>query len=333
MMRLLYFTDTHIRGTSPRGRTDDFFESMKRKLNEIIQIAEKNKVDYVLHGGDVFDRPNLSPAVVREFARLFREFAVPVYAIAGNHDIYGHNPSTVDRTMLGLLEAFGILTLLKPKEHVVLTDGTYRVQLTGQAFHYDLDKRSATDDYAISNHTESDYCIHMVHGMLVEKALPEGVPHTMISALLEMESDADILLTGHYHAGFPLQHKDNKYIVNPGSVARLSNQQAEIRRIPQVVLMELGEEIHIRFQQLTSAARGEDIFDRSTQEESLYRQEKWAQFAQEVSAAGIYQGIQVEEIIEEIARIDSLDTAVKSEALKRIGDAQEMAGEKNHDSF
>ncbi|MCH5586422.1 metallophosphoesterase family protein [Shimazuella sp. AN120528] len=332
-MRLLYFTDTHIRGTSPRGRTDDFFESMKRKLNEIIQIAEKNKVDYVLHGGDVFDRPNLSPAVVREFAQLFREFSVPVYAIAGNHDIFGHNPATVDRTMLGLLEAFGVLTLVKPKEHVVLSDGTYQVQLTGQAFHYDLDKRTITEDYAVTNRIGADYCIHMVHGMLVDKALPEGVPHTMVSALLEMESDADILLTGHYHAGFPIQHKNNKYIINPGSVARLSNQQAEIRRMPQVVLIELGKEIQIQFQKLTTAARGEDVFDRSVQEESLYRQEKWAQFAQEVNAAGIYQGIQVEEIIEEIAKIDLLDPSVKAEALKRIGEAQEMAGEKNNDTF
>jgi DNA repair exonuclease SbcCD nuclease subunit len=327
-MRLLYFTDTHIRGTSPRGRTDDFFDSMKRKLNEIIQIAIENKVDYVLHGGDVFDRPNLSPAVVREFAQLFRKFPSPVYAIAGNHDIYGHNPATVDRTMLGLLEAFGVLTLIKEHDLIELNDGRIKLQLTGQPFHYDLDKRDIAEDYAVTNQTKADYCIHMVHGMLVEKALPEGVPHTMVSSLLEMQSDADILLTGHYHGGFPIQHKDSKYIINPGSIARLSNQQAEIKRIPQVVLIDLSTEIRIQFQKLTSAARGEDVFDRSIQEESLYRQEKWAQFAQEVSAAGIYQGIQVDEIIEEIAKIDLLEPSVKEEALKRIGDAQEMEGEK-----
>jgi DNA repair exonuclease SbcCD nuclease subunit len=327
-MRLLYFTDTHIRGTSPRGRTDDFFDSMKRKLNEIIHIAKENKIDYVLHGGDVFDRPNLSPAVVREFAQLFRKFPSPVYAIAGNHDIYGHNPATVDRTMLGLLEAFGVLTLIKQHDLIELTDGRIKLQLTGQPFHYDLDKRNIADDYAVTNQTKADYCIHMVHGMLVEKALPEGVPHTMVSSLLEMQSDADILLTGHYHGGFPMQHKDSKYIINPGSIARLSNQQAEIRRIPQVVLIDLSTEVRIQFQKLTSAARGEDVFDRSIQEESLYRQEKWAQFAQEVSAAGIYQGIQVDEIIEEIAKIDLLESPVKEEALKRIGEAQEMEGEK-----
>lgn len=322
-MRILYFTDTHIRGTSPRGRIDDFFAAMKQKLSEIIAIAKSEQVDFVLHGGDVFDRPNLSPAVVREFSHLFRGFRVPIYAIAGNHDIYGHNPATVERTMLGLLEAFGIINLIGHNDFILLTKNGLRVQLTGQPFHYDLDKRPIVEDYAVTNKLDADYCIHMVHGMLVERSLPDGVPHTMVSSLWEMESDANILLTGHYHAGFPLQQRNGKYIINPGSIARLSNQSAEIRRLPQVVLIDLIEEIQIRFKSLTSAARGADIFDRTLQEESLYRQEKWAQFAQEVSAAGEYRGIRVEEIIGEIAQLEALEPVIIEEALRRFGEVQE----------
>jgi exonuclease SbcD len=327
-MRLLYFTDTHIRGTSPRGRTDDFFAAMKQKFAEIIQLANDNQVDAVLHGGDVFDRPNLSPAVVREFAQLFRQFSAPVYTIAGNHDIYGHNPATVERTMLGLLEAFGVVTLIHRGDIIRLTDDNIQVQLTGQPFHYDLDKRDRREDYAITNQIGADYCIHIVHGMLVEKALPDGVAHTMLSSLLEIESDVDILLTGHYHAGFRMHHKNNKYIINPGSIARLSNQTAEINRTPQVVLIELTDEIRIRFQPLMSAAKGEDVFDRTVLEAEQYRQQKWAQFAQEISAAGEYQGIQVEEIIAEIAQLDSLADEVKTEALRRIAEVQEQDGGK-----
>jgi exonuclease SbcD len=325
-MRLLYFTDTHIRGTSPRGRTDDFFDAMKRKFTEVIAIADQEQVDYVLHGGDVFDRPNLSPAVVREFAQLFRQFRVPIYAVAGNHDIYGHNPSTVERTMLGLLEAFGILTLIHSGDIIELTKDNMHVQLTGQPFHYDLDKRVIAEDYAITNQLNADYCIHMVHGMLVERALPEGVPHTMVSSLWEVKSDADIVLTGHYHAGFPVQQRNGKYVINPGSIARLSNQQAEIKRLPQIVLIELTKEINIQIKPLTTALPGQEVFDRTLQEEASYRQEKWVQFAQEVSAAGVYRGIQVEEIIEEIAKLEVLDQVVKEEAMRRIGEVQEGEG-------
>ena len=71
-MRFLYVTDTHIRGTSPRSRTDDFPLAIRKKLQEVIELAHREEVDAVLHGGDLFDRPDISPAVVREFLRALR---------------------------------------------------------------------------------------------------------------------------------------------------------------------------------------------------------------------------------------------------------------------
>ena len=156
MLRLLYVTDTHIRGTAPRSRTDDFVEALRNKLNEVIDIAGREKVNAVLHGGDLFDRPDLSPAVVRDFARLLRRLEIPVYTIAGNHDIYGHNPETVDRSMLGLLDAFGTVGLIRSGEKICLEEGGIRVQLTGQPFHYDLDRRDPALDYVGKNETGAD---------------------------------------------------------------------------------------------------------------------------------------------------------------------------------
>ena len=113
-MKFLYFTDTHIRGTTPKNRLDTFSETIKLKLTEVMQIAEKEQVDLMLHGGDVFDRPDLSPNVVGQFAKLFREVQIPIYAISGNHDTFGHNPDTFSRTMLVLLDSFGIMTIIHP---------------------------------------------------------------------------------------------------------------------------------------------------------------------------------------------------------------------------
>jgi exonuclease SbcD len=324
-MRLLYLTDTHIRGTSPRSRTDDFQETIRQKLNEVIEIADREQVDFVLHGGDIFDRPNLSPAVVREFARLFRHFRVPIYAIAGNHDIYGHNPSTIDRTMLGLLDAFGTLELLREGEKVRLEKDGLVVQLSGQPFHYDLDKRDPALDYVVKNEIGAKYCIHMVHGMLVDKALPDGVAYTMVDQV--WSDSVDILLTGHYHAGFPVQHRNGRYIVNPGALARINNHPSEINRMPQVVLIDLGEGIHIRLIPLKCAAKGETVLDRSYIEKAAYRQEKLASFVQQVREAGDFQGIDVLDIIDEISRLQGIEDEVKFEAQRRIAIEQEAEGE------
>lgn len=327
-MRLLYMTDTHIRGTSPRSRTDDFQHTIRRKLEEVVDIAEREQVDFVLHGGDVFDRPNLSPSVVREFARLFRRFRVPIYAVAGNHDIYGHNPSTLDRTMLGLLDAFGTLRLIHEGERIRLEKDGLIVQLSGQPFHYDLDKREHTLDYEVPNEIGARYCIHMVHGMLVEKALPDGVAYTMVNQV--WSDTVDLLLTGHYHAGFPIQHRNGKYIINPGALARINNHPSEINRMPQVVLIELKDEIQIRLIPLTCAAKGDTVLDRSYIEKEAYRQEKLASFVQQIRSAGDFRAIDVMDIIDEISRLQGIEDEVKFEAQRRIAIEQETEEEGMH---
>ena len=40
-MKLLYLTDTHIRGTNPLGRRDDFILTMQNKLTEVKEIIQR----------------------------------------------------------------------------------------------------------------------------------------------------------------------------------------------------------------------------------------------------------------------------------------------------
>ncbi|PTX58664.1 DNA repair exonuclease SbcCD nuclease subunit [Melghirimyces profundicolus] len=324
MLRLLYMTDTHIRGTTPRSRTDDFVSAISDKMNEVIRIARREKVDAVLHGGDLFDRPDLSPAVVREFARLLRRLEVPVYTVAGNHDIFGHNPDTVDRSMLGLLDAFGTVRLIRPGEKVRLEGEGVTVQLTGQPFHYDLDKRDPSLDYSVRNESGADFCIHMVHGMAVDRPLPEGVPHTMVDDL--WSEDVDVLLTGHYHAGFPVKHREGRYIINPGALARINNHPSEIRRHPQVAVLELGKEISVRLIRIACAAPGEAVLDRSYLEKAAFREERMNEFVRVLRDDGEFRALAVQEIIEEIAGLEKVEDEVKHEALRRIAVVQEQLG-------
>lgn len=323
-MRFLYLTDTHIRGTSPRSRTDDFPRAIREKLQEVVELAHREAVDAVLHGGDLFDRPDISPAVVREFAAIFRRLQVPLYMIAGNHDIYGHNPETVDRSMLGLLDAFGTVRLLRSGEKLLLKKDGVSVQLSGQSFHYDLDKRDPALDYSVENRTGADVCLHMVHGMAVDRALPPEVPHTLVDHL--WFDEVDVLLTGHYHAGFPVQRRGNRYIVNPGALARINNHPSEIRRRPQVAIIEVDGDIRVRILALHCAASGESVLDRSYIEKAIFREEKMAGFVQQIRAAGNFRHMAVTDIIEEIAQMTKVEDEVRLEALARIGQVQERFG-------
>ncbi|MEZ4475443.1 MAG: DNA repair exonuclease [bacterium] len=92
MLRALLFGDTHLGFDLPahprtqrRRRGHDFQAGFERAA----AIALAEGVDVVIHGGDVFDRPDPRPALVdAAFAPLWRlaEAGIDVVVVAGNHE-------------------------------------------------------------------------------------------------------------------------------------------------------------------------------------------------------------------------------------------------------
>lgn len=316
MIKFLYFTDTHIRGTAPKNRLDTFPETLKNKVSQVIEIAKKEQVDVLLHGGDVFDRPDLSPSTVGQFAQIFRQAHAPIYTISGNHDTFGHNPETVSRTMLGLLDAFGIMTLIHPDQPIVLEKEGLKVQFSGQPYHYDLDQRDPKLDYYPVNETQADKMIHLAHSMLVEKALPEGIPHTLVDHI--WGTSADVILTGHFHSGFGIKEREGKFICNPGAIARINNHWTEIERMPKVIIGTVRKEgIELKEIEL-QAAKGSDVLDRAYVEKASHQEEKLHAFVQQVKEQSNFQTLQMNEIIREIAAMSNVEDKVRQEALRRM---------------
>lgn len=324
-MKFLYFTDTHIRGTTPKNRLDTFSETIKEKLSEVMNIAQEEQVDLMLHGGDVFDRPDLSPNVVGQFAKLFRSAHIPIYAISGNHDTFGHNPDTISRTMLGLLDSFGIMTIIHPDEPLLIEKNGVRVQISGQPYHYDLDQRDVKLDYYPLNQHNADYMIHLVHSMLVEKALPEGIPHTLVDHI--WTSPADVILTGHFHGGFGIKEQNGKFICNPGAISRINNHWMELNRLPKVVIGHVTKEgITLRERVLKTAKKGEEVLDRSYVEKALDQEEKLHAFVQQVKEQSDFKNLQMNDIIRELASLSNVEEKVKQEALRRLTQVEESWG-------
>ncbi len=86
-MRILHTSDWHI--GKKLGRFDRMDEHRKA-IDEVVDIAERERVDLVIHSGDVFERP-IPPMPALELGldglvRLTAGGTGPVVAIAGNHD-------------------------------------------------------------------------------------------------------------------------------------------------------------------------------------------------------------------------------------------------------
>ncbi len=87
-MRFAHLSDTHL-GFRQYGlyeRESDFYRAFEKTIAAII----RERPDFVLHTGDLFDSPKPPPRALwvaqRCFAKL-RDKGIPVYAITGNHDM------------------------------------------------------------------------------------------------------------------------------------------------------------------------------------------------------------------------------------------------------
>jgi DNA repair protein SbcD/Mre11 len=343
-VKILYLTDTHIRGTSPRNRLDDFAQALLAKLQEVVELAKEHQVSAILHGGDLFDRPDVAPAVALDFLRVLMAAPCPIYGIAGNHDVFGFNPQTVPRTMLGLFDGFQLFRLVKPGEVVLLKEGGLQVQVTGQEFHAELDRRSPMLDYCVvpagqggSLHErlpDSDFAIHLTHGMLLEKAFFEGIAHTLLDAVMP-NTVADVTFGGHYHPGWSRAIDfDGRLFINPGALVRIGNQAADFRRPIQVVLLDLqkGQPVKHQFIRLRSARSGEEVLDRTQEEGQMARERALAEFIQGIGDTSQFEVLEVQAIMERIADNQGVPPRVKEEALRRLGLAQEELAQDGEES-
>ncbi|TJX67067.1 metallophosphoesterase [Soehngenia saccharolytica] len=318
-MKILFFTDTHLRSSNPKNRKDDFPKTLEEKLIEITEIVDEYGIDYVIHGGDLFDRPDTSVLTVTKYANIIKKINKPIYIISGNHDIFGLNPATLDRTMLGLLGNLNFLNIIKDTDKIILEKDNVRVQVTGRPYTYDID--SSISNYILDTvDSNCNYSINIVHGMLLDRPFITGIPYTLIDDILETK--ADITLSGHYHAGYGVIFKNNKYFINPGSLVRITNSIKEIERMPKVAIITLDETISIELIPLKVAKSGYEVLDRTELEKNIYRNERIMEFKQTIDSALNFDKVDINDILIEVAISENVNEKVKEEALKRIAIAQ-----------
>ncbi len=319
-MKFLFFTDTHIRASNPSSRKDDYLESLKLKFEEVGEIANNNNVDYILHGGDLFDRPDVPVRIVGLFANILNSYNKPIYIISGNHDIYGHNPKTVERSMLGLLNQINFVKLINFQEPILLEENDLKVQISGVPYIYDID--SNYKDYYFPKKLDHVDChIVMIHSFLIDKPFIDSISHTLIDEIKDV--DADIVLAGHYHSGFGVKRFNDRYFINPGSLARIYNSTPEIKRIPKVVIIEiLKNKIEIKEIELKSAKDGIDIFNK-IEDRYKIRNEQLENFKQLIRSSGNLENYNTLEILKEISEEKNFPKHILDEAIRRLGEVNE----------
>jgi len=277
---------------------------------------------YLLCGGDLFNRYNVSISTVRNIINLLNGLEnKPMYMVLGNHDIYGHNPDVVARTMAGILEVTGLVDLLHRERSVVLSpDENVSVRLTGVPYHVDMDNDPSiyyVPPFSLPTHKKL-YSIHLVHGYLVHRDWPKHCRYTLVK---DVSTEADIVLTGHEHYGYGIVRQGKTTYCNPGALGRVQASIGEVSRKPAVAVIDLANKVSVRLIPLKTALPGEEVLDRSRIEQELERESRSVEFQKSLKTEIIAPNLS--NILEEVGRIKNVDIVVKEEAKKRISAAQE----------
>ncbi|WP_371366252.1 hypothetical protein SRRS_06940 [Sporomusa rhizae] len=323
-MKFLFVGDLHLRGTNPRNRIDDYKEAVKAKLREVFALAVQHQVKAILCPGDIWDRPEVSIGVLVEFMQVFRECPVDFYTCAGNHDIHGYNLDTYDRTSLRLLAE------LVPKFHVIHEDSVWfndgifancNVAVSFSPYSGKMDREGYGYDYP-HDVGESLLRIHIAHGMLLDHT----PPFDRFTLIQDVQTTADLILTGHDHHGFGIYRRaDGKVFCNPGSLTRISASTGEMERPIQVALIDVHDktDFTIDLLPLKSAKPGSEVLDRSKIEADQKRQYAMEEFAALIqTGTGEKVLLNINDIVESIAATEKLAPEVVQKTLAKIHEQQ-----------
>lgn len=240
MTKFLHISDIHlgIKRYGVEERTRDFFYAWNDCLTK---YAINESVDFVLIGGDLFDRRQIDPQAANHAIiglEKLKAAGIAVFAIEGNHD---QRETGSNFSWLKSLSQWKFLKLLEP----VHKDGkiTYvewnEENREGSFIDYKDVRIFGSRWYGVTtsnlipqlqaaihpNLREDGYNIMMLHTE-VEGQVNRPVPALATSKLLQLRQGIDYLALGHIHKNFVV---DN-WAYNPGSLEAASiDEYKEVR--------------------------------------------------------------------------------------------------------
>lgn len=304
-MKFLFCTDLHLRPTKPENRTDDFRETCLDKLRQIQEIASHQGCHFIICGGDFFHACKPSLGFAREVAEIIAEGSLDWHTAIGNHDLIGHNTETYKAGIMGMMEMCSRFFILNEMPST-------KVEI--KPFHYCHGIDQQTEFFSDS---EAKTKIYVVHSMITDKSC--GYDHVLID---DIETDADLILSGHYHPGFDPTSCNGTMFVNPGSLTRMTTHEHNMSRIPMVVIVEADEE-NIEIKQIELKCEpAENVFDF----EKVERNKEWekgiAKFVRMMESAE-FQGKDLRERVTKCAEEMEVEPEVVEYAMSKLDQVQE----------
>ncbi len=216
LMRFLAMSDTHLgyeTGTNSKARKF-VYEHMFRIFKNVLEIARHEKVDYVLHGGDLFNRSNPPKKVIVRTYELIEDLLkddIGFMIAPGNHE-----RSALPITLMNF----------HPKSHFFMKLTKLDLDdcfLIGFPFQKEITKSFLANLTLLCKQSVGKPLMILCHqlydgAMFGPKKFRFGLQHGAIDPL-PLPNNIDLIISGHIHRSQKLL---NDLILYPGSIERTS---------------------------------------------------------------------------------------------------------------
>lgn len=236
-MRFLHVSDTHLGRTNYKlkEREKDFYKAFKQSVD----IALEEKVDFVIHTGDLFDKGNPTHRTIiraiRQLTRL-KNKDIPLFIIAGSHDI------SVDETVISILEEIGLVINLSNTKYYETKDKiTVKGEIIKDSFVCGIAGRQANIQEIFKNleieRNSSKYKIFMFHHTISDISTQfMDIPTSLLP------KGFNYYAGGHWHSHYETRY-DTGIISYAGSTeySDATDMESGIRKRVLIINTETGE--------------------------------------------------------------------------------------------
>lgn len=304
---LIGLSDPHFSDKKPRSRKDDFQETQRRKLRDVLKLAssikwgtQNTKASALLMAGDVFHQPKgklISRKLDHGLMQLMREATCPILAIAGNHDLDRDRLESLEEHPLGTLVASGLISLTHWPDYLVVGEEV-PVIITGR--HYTIDGPGAWLEHLTTTGKLKDLK-KRVSDETGKKAQAVVMTHNywgpsdgnfhgdpVVGHHRAKDIGAEIILYGHphtYDGAVEVEGTDGiTTIVGPGALIRGTLAETDVKRKPMIMVSahESDGSYQVVLAQIPHE-KAEDVFDLEKHERVKKEKAVQERFIQELT--------------------------------------------------
>ena len=212
-MKIVNCSDPHIRYQAPRCRTDNYFETMLRKLSWVVSKVEEKAV--LVLPGDIFDSHKAPDILKYKFIEIFKKIAGRVLVVPGQHDQRFHTQG-IENIPLGIPIVCDIAVLLRENPIYFLDEYGEATYFYGAPWGTEIPDITTPDEFNVL----------VIHAMISDKDYwASNLEFTDAKELLEAY-DFDLILSGDNHKPFVIK-SGRKTLINGGSLMRSSIDQMD----------------------------------------------------------------------------------------------------------